>query len=69
MNIEVPVVRIALHTHTIPVPYGMGVSEAWERIRLANQENRPAWPPETLIQGWVSLVVHPNGRIVGVKYP
>lgn len=66
MNIEVPIVRVALHTHTIPIPFGMSVLEAWETIYLANKEHRPAWPSDTLIKGYLCVVAHPNGRIVAI---
>jgi hypothetical protein len=61
-----PVHICAMNT-VIPVPYGLSVIEAWERLRLADQEGRPPWPTDTIIRNYVGIVSHPNGRILQVQ--
>jgi hypothetical protein len=47
--------------HTIPVPVGMDIEEAFDRICRANEEDRPAWPEDTDLDGWANVIVHPDG--------
>lgn len=60
------VVRIVPTYHTIPIPFGMGISESWEAIQRAQLTKTPAWEPGTLIKGYVTIVASPAGRIVAI---
>lgn len=65
MRIEV--VRIVPTCRAIPIPWGMSVSESWERIQDGERTKTPPWPDGTLIKGYCTIVVWPGGRIVGIE--
>jgi hypothetical protein len=60
------VVRIVPSYETIPIPFGMGITEAWGKIQAADLTKTRPWPKDTLIKGYVTIIVRPGGRIVGV---
>jgi hypothetical protein len=59
-------IHITYSQHRIPVPYGMSIAQAWERIRLANQEGRPAWSRDVILRGWCTIMTTPAGRLVAI---
>lgn len=65
MTIEI--VTISNQVHTIPVPYGMGVNQAWERIQVSWEEGIPPWPKGTLIKCYCHVLIRPSGRLVAVE--
>jgi hypothetical protein len=65
MRIEI--VNITNQCHTIPIPYGMQVDEAWARIQTSWEKGGAPWPPGTLIKCYCHIVSRPSGRLLAVQ--